>query len=87
MEENKFQREVLDRLVRLETKIDLQDYKGLSEKSDLALSKSKRNEEEIKENKEEIEKIRASIKWVVISIIGAFLVALINILVNYGWKV
>lgn len=33
MEDNKFEREVLDRLIRLETKIDLQDYKGLSEKS------------------------------------------------------
>lgn len=86
MEDKNFQREVLDRLMRLETKIDLQDYKGLTEKVDTSLSIGLSNEKEIISNKEEIEKIRASIKWVVISIVGAFLIALSNIIINYSWK-
>lgn len=66
MNDNKFQREVLDRLMRLETKIDLQDYKGLSEKADIALNKSKSNEERII-------KLEDSNKWITRLVIGAII--------------
>ena len=66
MNDNKFQREVLDRLMRLETKIDLQDYKGISEKVDIALNKSKNNEERI-------QKLEDSNKWITRLVIGAII--------------
>lgn len=66
MNDNKFQREVLDRLMRLETKIDLQDYKGLSEKTEIALNKSKNNEERII-------KLEDSNKWITRLVIGAII--------------
>ena len=64
MEENKFQREVLDRLMRLETKIDLQDYKGLTEKVDNASNKSESNEQRI-------QKLEDSNKWLLRLVLGA----------------
>ncbi len=66
MNDNKFQREVLDRLMRLETKIDLQDYKSLSEKVDTALNKSKNNEDRIL-------KLEDSSKWITRLVIGAII--------------
>lgn len=66
MNDNKFQREVLDRLMRLETKIDLQDYKGLSEKVDIALNKANNNEERIN-------KLEDSNKWITRLVIGAII--------------
>lgn len=66
MNDNKFQREVLDRLMRLETKIDLQDYKGLSEKVDVALNKANNNEERIN-------KIEDNNKWLTRLVIGAII--------------
>ena len=66
MNDNKFQREVLDRLMRLETKIDLQDYKGLSEKVDIALNKSSNNEERIN-------KLEDNNKWITRLVIGAII--------------
>lgn len=66
MNDNKFQREVLDRLMRLETKIDLQDYKGLSEKVDTALNKANSNEERIN-------KLEDSNKWIARLVIGAII--------------
>lgn len=66
MNDNKFQREVLDRLMRLETKIDLQDYKGISEKVDSALNKARNNEERIN-------KLEDSNKWITRLVIGAII--------------
>lgn len=66
MNDNKFQREVLDRLMRLETKIDLQDYKSLSEKVDTALNKSKNNEDRII-------KLEDNSKWITRLVIGAII--------------
>lgn len=71
--------EIRERLVRIETILAQQDYRSVEKISTAALEKSKKNEEEI-------QNIRASIKWVVITVIGAFLLALSNIVVNYGWK-
>ena len=64
MEDNKFEREVLDRLIRLETKIDLQDYKGLSEKVDIATNLSQGNEKRI-------QKLEDANKWIVRAVLGA----------------
>ena len=75
MDTNKFEREVLDRLIRLETKIDLQDYKGLSEKVDNALNKAENNEERIK-------KLEDSNKWVVRAVIGAILGAILALVLK-----
>lgn len=66
MNDNKFQREVLDRLMRLETKIDLQDYKGLSEKVNITLNKANNNEERIN-------KLEDSNKWITRLVIGAII--------------
>ena len=66
MNDNKFHREVLDRLMRLETKIDLQDYKSLSEKVDTALNKSKNNEDRII-------KLEDNSKWITRLVIGAII--------------
>ena len=75
MEENKFQREVLDRLMRLETKIDLQDYKGLSEKVDEAFNMSKNNEERIEE-------LEDSNKWIIRLVIGTVIGGILAIIIK-----
>ena len=75
MDTNKFEREVLDRLIRLETKIDLQDYKGLSEKVDNALNKAENNEERIK-------KLEDSTKWVIRAVVGAVLGAVLALILK-----
>lgn len=67
MGDNKFQREVLDRLMRLETKIDLQDYKGLSEKVDIALNKSNQNEKDIEELREKNKYLSRTITTAIIT--------------------
>ena len=66
MEQTKFEREVLDRLMRLETKIDLQDYKGLAEKVEIAFNKSNSNSERIK-------KLEDSNVWIIRLVIGAII--------------
>ena len=85
MEENKFQREVLDRLVRLETKIDLQDYKGLNDRVTNLESKSKEFEEKVSTNTKEITELKSINKWIITAVIGAIIAALINILVKGAW--
>lgn len=65
-----FEREVLDRLMRLETKIDMQDYKGLSEKVEIANNLSKNNEKRI-------EKLEDSNKWLVRLVIGALILGIL----------
>lgn len=69
MDINKFEREVLDRLIRLETKIDLQDYKGLSERVENALNRSKMNDDRIK-------KLENANSWIVKAVIGAVISAI-----------
>lgn len=75
MDTNKFEREVLDRLIRLETKIDLQDYKGLSEKVDNSLNKAENNEDRIK-------KLEDTNKWVIRTVIGAILIAVLALIIK-----
>lgn len=65
-----FEREVLDRLMRLETKIDMQDYKGLSEKVEVSHNLSKNNEKRI-------EKLEDSNKWLVRLVLGALILGIL----------
>lgn len=71
MEQSKFEREVLDRLMRLETKIDLQDYKGIQEKVDTSLNLSKNNEERIV-------KLEDTQKWIVRLVLGALILGILG---------
>ena len=70
MEESKFEREVLDRLMRLETKIDMQDYKGIQEKCDSASNLAKSNEERIN-------KLEDNNKWLVRLVLGAVILGIL----------
>ena len=70
MEQSKFEREVLDRLMRLETKIDLQDYKGIQEKVDNSVNLSKSNEERI-------EKLEDNLKWLVRLVLSAVILGIL----------
>ena len=76
MDTNKFEREVLDRLIRLETKIDLQDYKGLSEKLDNTANRSENNEDRIK-------KLEDSSKWLIRAVIGAVISAILALVLKF----
>lgn len=71
MEQSKFEREVLDRLMRLETKIDMQDYKGIQEKVDNSLNLSKNNEERI-------DKLEDTQKWIVRLVLGALILGILG---------
>lgn len=70
MEQTKFEREVLDRLMRLETKIDMQDYKGIQEKCDSANNLAKTCEERI-------DKLEDNQKWLVRLILGAIILGIL----------
>ena len=71
MENSKFEREVLDRLMRLETKIDMQDYKGIQEKCDTANSLAKSNEERI-------DKLEDNQKWLARLVLGALILGILG---------
>ena len=75
MEQSKFEREVLDRLMRLETKIDLQDYKGIQEKVDNSVNLSKSNEERI-------DKLEDNLKWIVRLVFGAVILGILAYIYN-----
>lgn len=70
---NSFERDVLDRLTRLETKIDMQDYKGLSEKVEITHNKADQNEKDIIE-------INDKLKWLSRTITGAIIGGIISLL-------
>ena len=71
METSKFEREVLDRLMRLETKIDMQDYKGIQEKCDNANNLAKSNEERI-------DKLEDTQKWLARLVLGALILGILG---------
>lgn len=74
-----FEREVLDRLMRLETKIDLQDYKGLSEKVDKQHDTQLQDEVTIEDHEKRINKIEETQSWMWKTIIGAFITGAVGI--------
>jgi hypothetical protein len=67
--ENQIQ-EILERLVRMETKLD--NYNALKDKADEAFTVSKQGEKDIKE-------IKDNIKWCWRTIVGAIIVGAIGI--------
>lgn len=69
--EKSFEREVLDRLTTIETKID--DYNNIKEKCEDAYVKSKANEKDITE-------INDKIKWISRLIAGAFITGAIGLI-------
>ena len=69
--EKSFEREVLDRLTKIETKLD--DYNMIKNKTDDAYNLSKTNSKQIEELQEKI-------KWLSRTIIGAFITGIIGLL-------
>lgn len=79
--EKDFEREVLERLTKIETKLD--DYTSIREKTEEAFSLSK-------ENDKEIEEIKEKIKWITRTIAGAIIsgaIGIIFILIQLGMGV
>ena len=82
MENKGFEREVLERLTKIETKLD--DYGNLREKTEEAYSLSKENEKDINE-------INDKIKWLSRTIAGAIITGIAGIIfliiqLNVGLK-
>lgn len=67
------EREILDRLIRLETKLDNQDFGEINKKLDKALNKSNNNEQDIKE-------IKDTNKWLWRTVIGAIILSALGII-------
>ena len=74
MENSKFEREVLDRLIKIETKLD--DYGNMREKTEEAYTLSKENEKDIDE-------INDKIKWLSRTIAGAIIAGIIGIIFSF----
>lgn len=74
MENSKFEREVLDRLIKIETKLD--DYGNMREKTEEAYTLSKENEKDIDE-------INDKIKWLSRTIAGAIIAGIIGIIFTF----
>lgn len=70
--EKTFEREVLDRLTKIETKLD--DYTTIKNKSDDSYNLSKQNEKDIDE-------IKDKIKWLSRTIAGAIITTIIGVIV------
>lgn len=68
--ENSFQREVLERLTKIETKLD--DYKELKNEAQEALNLSNTNSSDIKDIKDEL-------KWMKRTIAGSIIAGVIGI--------
>lgn len=74
MENKGFEREVLERLTKIETKLD--DYGNLREKTEEAHSLSKENEKDIAE-------INDKIKWLSRTIAGAIIAGIIGLIFTF----
>lgn len=77
MDNKGFEREVLERLTKIETKLD--DYTNIREKTEEAYSLSKENEKDIDE-------INDKIKWLSRTIVGAIITGVIGIIFIYIQK-
>lgn len=72
--EKDFEREVLERLTKIETKLD--DYNGIKSKAEDGYTLSK-------ENEKEITKIEDKIQWLSRTLIGAIITGIITLIVAY----
>ena len=70
MENKEFEREVLERLTKIETKID--DYTSIKAKVEEAYNKSRNNEKDINE-------INERLKWITRLITGTIITGIIGI--------
>ena len=80
--EKDFEREVLERLAKIETKLD--NYGNMQEKTEQAFSLSKENEKEIEEIKEKLKWITRTIAAAIIS--GAIGIVFVLIQLGMGVK-
>lgn len=72
--EKDFEREVLERLTKIETKLD--DYNGIKTKAEDGYTLSKENEKDIEELKDKL-------KWITRTLVGAILSGIITLLIAY----
>lgn len=72
--EKDFEREVLERLTKIETKLD--DYNGIKTKAEDSYTLSK-------ENEKDIAKIEDKLQWVSRTLIGAIITGVITLIVAY----
>lgn len=61
--------EIRERLVRIETILEEQDYKALQKTAEEALSLAQKNEKNISE-------LQSYVKWFVMAVLGAFIAAI-----------
>ena len=80
MENTNFQREVLDRLIVLETLLKQQDYKGLSEKVDQDHEKIIKDEQITEDHEKRLTKLEDTNKWLWRTVAGALLLGAMAIL-------
>lgn len=72
--EKDFEREVLERLTKIETKLD--DYTRTREKVDTAYTQSN-------ENKRDIEELQDKLKWITRTVVGAILTGVVSLIVAF----
>lgn len=72
--EKDFEREVLERLTKIETKLD--DYNGIKRKAEDAYTLSKENEKDLKEMKDKMQ-------WLSRTLVGAIITGIITLIVAY----
>lgn len=75
-----FEREVLERLKAIEVKIDMQDYKGLSEKVESQHDSLIEDEQIIKNHEDRIKSIEDNNRWLWRTVAGALLLGALAIL-------
>lgn len=72
--DNDIQKEILERIVRIETKID--GYNNIREKAETALNKSV-------ENEKDIEEIKGSLTWLWRTFVGALIVGFVTAFIKW----
>ena len=80
MQDTNFQREVLDRLIVLETLLKQQDYKGLKEKVEHDHEMIIKDEQITEDHEKRITKIEDTNKWLWRLVIGALITGAMAIL-------
>ena len=80
MDDPNFQREVLDRLIVLETLIKQQDYKSLNQKVETQHDYLLKDEQKLKNHEERLKKIEDNNKWLWRLVIGTLITGAMAIL-------
>ena len=82
MNDTNFQREVLDRLIKLETLLQQQDYKGLSKKVEEIHDQNIEHDQLIHNHNDRIKKIEDNNKWLWRLVIGTLITGAMAILLK-----